>query len=412
MGAATEGPQIESLRIALVGPAEPRAFASEFPHDVASELPPGLGGVPVNDLGRALLDAGHRLVVVTGSRDVTSPRTFVGERLTIEVVPYRSRARHRALDLFRKERHGVTAALENHNVDVIHAHWTYEFAWGALASRLPVIVTAHDEPFAILRRQTDIYRLIRLAMAVRVRLATRNLTAVSPYLASSWRRRLFYRRPIAVVPNIAPFAPIQPSTETTDTFVVLDVANDTALKNVTALVDAFALVRRQIPEAALVLAGPGLDESDPFAVNLRARGLAEQVTFVGIQDREGIRRLMGSATVLAHVSLEEAQPAVLVEAMAYNLAIVAGRSSGGCPWTLGDGSAGTLVDVRSPQQIAQAIVAVHGTSPASRATSRAGHQLIVTRYSADVVVASYVAEYRSVVGSGHSRPRRAKRSGR
>lgn len=46
----------------------------------------------------------------------------------------------------------------------------------------------------------------------------------------------------------------------------------------------------------------------------------------------------------------------LIEAMARGIPVIGGQSSGGVPWTLDHGRAGRLVDVRSPDAVAQAML--------------------------------------------------------
>ncbi len=392
-------PPDPALRIALVGPAEPRAFTDLVDADLRDYLPLGLGGVPVNALGRALHDAGHTVVLITSSREISEPMTFTGSRLTIEVHPYRSRARERALDLFREERRGVQEALKHHMVDVVHAHWTYEYAWGALAATAPVVVTAHDSPFTVLRWNADMYRLVRLVMAWRVRMSTRHLTAVSPYLAQRWRRTMLYRRGISVVPNIAPFEPRLPRVRSKGFLNIVDVADGSRLKNTKVLLEAFTLVRKERPEARLTLIGGGLDEHGAVAQWARSRAFDRDVTFVGHATHERVDEVLRTADVLAHASLEESQSVILLEAMAHNLAIVAGRDSGGVAWTLGDGAAGELVDVTSARDIAMAILRLHDPSRAADDRIRASHNLLAERFSTQAVCNGYLAAYRHAIAT-------------
>jgi len=400
MGQDAEHDGEHPLRIALVGPAEPRAFAQYFDPVTRAQLPTGLGGVPVNELGRALVDAGHHVVLITSSRDIEQPMSFSGAGLHIEVHPYRSRARDRALDFFRRERAGVAAALGAHEVDVIHAHWTYEYAWGALGTGTPLVVTAHDSPFTILRWQPNIYRLIRLVMAWRVRLSVRHLTAVSPYLARRWRSTMLFRREIAVVPNIAPFEPAVPAATASHSLAVVDVTDASRLKNVTTLIAAFALVRQEAPDATLTLIGGGLGVDGGLAHWATARGIEVGIRFLGPASRVVVAEELKAADVLAHTSREESQGIILLEAMAHNLAIIGGRTSGGVPWTLGDGAAGALVDVSSPRSVADAIVAFNGRVPSQDPHAYAARTLLETRFSVDAVRDAYVATYRRAIAAG------------
>jgi hypothetical protein len=74
----------------------------------------------------------------------------------------------RAWDLFAQERAGLERAMREDPCDVVHAHWTYEFALAALASGQPTLVTARDWAPTILLMQRRLrllpYRLACLLL--------------------------------------------------------------------------------------------------------------------------------------------------------------------------------------------------------------------------------------------------------
>jgi glycosyltransferase involved in cell wall biosynthesis len=277
-------------------------------------------------------------------------------------------------------------------------HWTYELALAAIKSGgWPVLVTAHDVPFTILRYMPDPYRLVRAVMAIRTRLAIRELTAVSPYTAQSWRKQMLYRRPISVIPNILPDLPSNAPSSVRSPWVILDVANNSGLKNVRALVRAFAMVVEKHPQAQLRLVGPGLAAEDQIAEWARSRRLDANIAFVGPLDRANIADEYARASIFCHPSLEESQPVSIIEALHAGLSVIAGKSSGGVPWSLFDGQAGKLVDVRDPAAIAAAISDAID-DPASTVTPGFDvAQALKDRHGTGVVAAAYLAEYRRLL---------------
>jgi len=150
--------------------------------------------------GRAF---GAHVEVVTSAAEVEDRVELSGPGLRVFVGPRRARARDLARDLLRQERRALGALLGQTQSEVIHALWTYEFAWAALDTRRPVVVTARDAPLTILREMRDAYRAMRALMAYLVRARTPVLTAVSPYLAGRWRREMLYRQPIHVAHHFA-----------------------------------------------------------------------------------------------------------------------------------------------------------------------------------------------------------------
>lgn len=385
----------DRLHIALVGPLHPRALAHHL--KTAANIPDG-PPTPVNELAEALLALGHRVSVYTPLPAARTTVRLSGDNLEITFIPYRSRFRARALDFFRDERRELERELKKSEADVVHVHWTYELAFAAIRSGgRPLLVTAHDAPLTILRLMPNAYRLIRTVIAIRTRFAIRELTAVSPYLADSWRRKLFYRRPISVIPNILPDLPPATSSTVRSRCVILNVANDSRRKNVRTLIRAFAIIAQDYPEAELRLVGPGLADNDPIAEWARSHRLAANIAFVGPVDRADIANEYARASIFCYPSLEESHGVALIEALHAGLPVIAGKNSGAVPWVLFDGQAGRLVDVRAPVAIAAAICEVIDDPASTVAPGFDVAQAIADRYGPGVVAAAYLAEYRRVI---------------
>ena len=378
--------------VLLCGPAEP---AQVFDCADQHELLPGLGGVPVNLLARALASRGWQVTVVSTSPDVAEPWRHREANVEIVLVPERVRARERALDFFKIERRALTDEIRRQRPDLVHAHWTYEFALAALTSGLPTLVTAHDAPLTILRHLRDPYRVARLAMALWVRAKRPPLTAVSPYLAEQWRREMGWRRDIAVIPNITPFGPHDGMRDNPPGRRVVTIANNGRLKNVRAALEAWPIVLRSFPDAELHLVGHGLGPSEDLALWADHRSLQQQIFWHGPVGRAEVKNVIESATALLHPSLEESQGMVLLEAMALGVAIVGGATSGGVPWTIGN--AGVLTDVRSPAEIATTVIDLLGDPERCRNLGEVGKRRVADVFSPEAVANAYEEQYATVL---------------
>lgn len=383
------------MKIAVLGPCRPSEFRGEI-ESPRTGLPEGLGGTPINDLVRGLLDLGHQVHLISASPDVTTVWRAEGPRFSISVVPYRSRARERALDLFRKERTLMARELASSDADVVSAHWSYEFGWVGVTSRKPCVLSVHDAPLTILRNLPDPYRLFRTFMAYRVRLSASCVTAVSPYLAKRWRRQMLFPKVIRVIPNMTPPLPIM-DPQPTRKPVILDIADGSSLKNVRRLIEAFSIFSRDVPGYELRLIGPGLGENDEMASWAVGRNLSENVLFLGKQSRSQIAHHLSESSVFCHPSLEESQPMCLLEAMAADVPIVGGYRAGGVPWTLDGGNAGLLIDVSRPEAIALALRELHVNVPLAERFVNHGRRLISDRHSKQSVTAAYLDEFQRVL---------------
>ena len=164
------------MRVAVAGPIDLEILQPCLDTEVTSA---GYRFPMTAHLVAELVTRGIPTVAVTTDPAVHAPYRLRGPSLEVHVVPSRARARDRALDAFRAERRLRTEALVSAAPDVIHAHWTYEFAMAARATGLPTLVTVHDWAPAVLRLHRDVYRTIRLGMQARVLSTAPALTAVT-----------------------------------------------------------------------------------------------------------------------------------------------------------------------------------------------------------------------------------------
>jgi glycosyltransferase involved in cell wall biosynthesis len=380
------------MKVGIAGPFSTSAVADRLP-ELAPGFPGGLGGNPVCALVVGLLEAGHQVSVYSLDETVTTPVSTHGEGISVTYGPYRPDARARALSRFSVERAAIAEFVSGDDADVVHAHWTYEFAWGALAVRPEALVTVHDWAAAVLRYSPSLYRFSRWTMNASVLRRARFVTAVSPATASHLPGRL--RDVCDIIPNIVAVderaaAGRKPSGEAR----LLAVSEGFGqLKNLAPLLEAFPIVRRQRPGSSLTLVGSGSGDGGEVQAWARARHLDGDVRFVGPLPHAGAVEAMMSADILVHPSLEESFGMVVAEAMAAGTPVVAGAASGGVPWVTGEGAAGRLVDVRDPVLIANAVTDLLGDDEAWLAASSAGARRAAECFDAAVVTARYVEAY-------------------
>lgn len=390
------------MRVMLCGPASPMELLKNRsgPPSLLRGVV-GLGGSPVNMLAEGLLNAGHQVKVITLAREVHGMEAYDSDDLSIRVGHYRDRARARAFDGFRQERHQLRAMMSGSQFDVVHAHWTYEFAQAALASFHydRVLVTAHDAPLTILRHLPDPYRLLRAGMAFKVRAGTVNLTAVSHYLAERLRRELFFFGPISVVPNIAPRLPsggVLLAAKSAGP-VIVDVADSSSRKNVKILIRAIHLLSHGRPGIRLKLIGPGLESGGEIEQWATLRGVAEHVDFLGELGRAEVGETLAACDVFVHPSLEETFGMSVVEAMMLSKPVVVGERSGGVAETVGRGLGGDLCDVTDPGAIARAIDLLLSDELRRKERGSAASAFASDNFGMSSVTAKYVHIYEKML---------------
>jgi glycosyltransferase involved in cell wall biosynthesis len=387
------------MKILLVGPCAPEDLSEMFYEEDsfrAKEFS-GYRGIPVSLLAKALIEAGYEVVVLTTAEIPRGATTiFRGFKIEVHIVSSRKRARDRALTLFRSEIKTLSKKIIEINPDIVHAHWTYEFALAALAAGKPVLITAHDAPLTIFRNLYDPYRFFRLLMAFRVRIKTKHLTVVSPYLLQRWRKEMFWRRAVSVIPNISPFPNIPLKLQTEPTSRVLAISDSGKLKNIKSLLLAWVIVLQKTPSAHLDLIGHGLGENDSLAKRAAEKGLGDSVTWHGYKERDFVSEILTSSDIFVSPSLEESFGLTFLEAMEHSVPVVGGISSGAVPFVVAD--AGLLVNVRKPFEIAEAIIRLLEDEELRRSFGIRGRIRAREAFSADVIARQYIEEYKKILG--------------
>jgi glycosyltransferase involved in cell wall biosynthesis len=79
--------------------------------------------------------------------------------------------------------------------------------------------------------------------------------------------------------------------------------------------------------------------------------------------------------------------------MSLGIPVIGGRKAGGVPWTLGDGNYGMLVDVRSPDHIASAMLLLARDDAARLQLAVAARESVKHRFHIRDVADRYEAIY-------------------
>lgn len=390
------------MKLGIAGPIEiePFRYYLGFAQRDGAPLPHGLGGTVVSDLGIALLDRGWQVTIFTLDPTVSSEVILEGPGLKICVGPYRPSGRAR--DFFALERAYLTEAIRREKPELIHAHWTYEYALGALESGIPTLVTAHDAPLRILRLMPTPYRMVRTLMAFRVTRRTRYMTAVSPYVALHMRKVLRYSRPIIIIPNCLPGELFDlgrkfRKRQGEDVTFATVLTGWSKLKNGKTAIEAFSHVQRAAPGSRMIMFGPGYGYGEQAMRWAAARGLTEGVEFAGNVPRyQLLSRLAKEVDVLVHPSLEESFCMSIVEALALGIPVIGGRQSGAVPWILENGTTGVLVDIRSHAHLADVMHSLARDSEKRNNLGLAGRESAKRRFRVQQVVRAYEELYKAM----------------
>ena len=388
------------LKIALCAPTDIHSLARASGHSCEGVVS-GLGSTATTPLIIEFLRRGHEVTVYTLSRSLLTEQLYHWGNLRIFVGPYR--LRHLARNFYRPEINYLIRVIKADAPRLVHAHWTYEFALGAVKSGFPTVTTIHDLPWHVLMHFRNPHRFVRLLMAYQVALRGEHFTAVSTDAASHFRRYFKRKANITVIPNGLPDSVFQmseqpkPRTAPTITFATV-LQGWNRLKNARAALTAFGIVHRQFPNARFTMFGSDYEPGGPAQQWAFQHGLDANVSFLGkLPHMELISRLNNEIDVLVHPSLNESFSITALEAMALKKPVIAGKDTNGVREVLGFGKNGILVDITNPPEIANAMIRLAHDKPYRDHMALSGYNRASSLYRLDAVVSQYEALYSSIL---------------
>jgi glycosyltransferase involved in cell wall biosynthesis len=379
----------------------------------ASAMPKGFAGAPLTGvLIGELLKQGHKVSAFTTDSSIY-PQTDVikatGPNFDFYICPERRRAWRfnkyrpgRAIDGFAYEREQLLNTIKMANPDIIHAHWTYEFALAAIKTGIPHLITCHDVPALVLRYTRSPYRAIRYLMARQVFHKGEHFSAVSPYMAAAVKH--YTKIPIDVVPNpLADYVLVRGRPRTAPEIkrigIICNGWND--LKNPRPALLAFAKIHSTQPSSELHLFGFDFGVGERAQQWCQKQGLTKGMVFHGAIPHKKLIKQLNDLDLLLHPALEESFCVVIAEAMALGLPIVAGKHTGAVPWVVGidettnNPCCAVLTDVSDSAAITSAIEEAFDQHYPERSAS--GYARARQMFASNVISESYMALYREVM---------------
>jgi glycosyltransferase involved in cell wall biosynthesis len=283
--------------------------------------------------------------------------------------------------------------IRRERIDVLHTHLLGSNLWGSVIGRLTGVpaVIAHEHTWSYvgrpLRRLADRHIVARFAdTIVAVSQADREkMTSVEHIPAGKITViRNGIHDPVVTSPRDEVRARLGVAS---DAFVVAAVAVIRPQKRLDRLIEAAAILRREIPGIQVLVVGAGYpDEQAKLDKLVEARDLGATVRFLG--ERNDAPNLMAAADIGIITSDYEGIPLSLLEFMALRRPVVA-TAVGGLPEVLRDGETGTLVRELTPDAVAAAVIALSRLSNERRGEmGDAARALQQETYSFDAYVRS------------------------
>jgi glycosyltransferase involved in cell wall biosynthesis len=143
-------------------------------------------------------------------------------------------------------------------------------------------------------------------------------------------------------------------------------------KGVHTLLDAFAQIAPEVPDAHLWIIGK--PENAAYTAQLHQQteslGLMGRVTFVGGVGQQELAQYLARGRAMVLASLSEGLPRVVVEGMMSGLVVIASRVSG-IPEVIDDGVTGYLIPPEDPKYLADTLRRMYANPDVESMTQRA-----------------------------------------
>jgi len=379
------------MKIGVAGPVEIKSLSKYLDNLTADDLNLGLGGTAVNVIVEGFIKGGHQVVVFTLDLKIKSKKILEGENLKIVIGHFRGTGKQKTFDFCRKEYLQIRDMILESDVEVVNAHWSYEFAIGTILSGKKHLITFRDHATTVLKIHKRPYRLTRWLMDKWVKSKGVNFNFNSPYLKNKFGKwGLHY----PYIPNPIKEEYISSSLRHYDRnqpFKICCVFNGwEKRKNPELAIKAFQQLLTRKYNAQLHFFGKDCEPKgigNQWCIN---NNLCEKVFFHGFMSHVELLKEIKGMHLMLHTAIEESFGNNLIEAQALGLPVIAGSSSGAVPWVLDFGKAGLLVDITCEDEISQAIVRLIESKDLYQQISIAGLQNVQTRFSQSIVTESYM----------------------
>jgi len=177
---------------------------------------------------------------------------------------------------------------------------------------------------------------------------------------------------------------------------ILCIALHQPRKAIDVLIKAFKVFSQNHAKVELWLVGDG-----PLRGQLedlvQQLGLTEQVKFLGLVDRTGVRQLLRQCSFFVLPSRAEPFGIAILEAFASRKPVVA-SAVGGIPEIIEDGKNGILVEPDNPQALCDAMTIVWNDRELAERLAGAGHATVKQHFQWETAAARYEATFMKLLG--------------
>ncbi len=288
----------------------------------------------------------------------------------------------------------LVSVIEEHNIDLVHAHYAIPHATSALLARdmvggkVKVVTTLHGTDVTLVGLEPSFMRTTRYAIE-----ASDAVTAVSHYLADHTNTVMGAQKHIDVAYNWVDTERFQPITDASyrkrfardDEVLIVHASNFREVKRPKDVIKVFANILKH-QKARLLMIGDG-PERLPTLELAKELGIAKKVHFIGTFPN--VEMIFGVADLMLLPSSKESFGLVALEAMACG-AVVISSNAGGLPEVVEHGVTGFALPVGDVEGMSQAAITALENLPTMR---KAARERAVREFHPDVILPKYIEVY-------------------
>jgi len=399
------------LKICLLTSSFPRYngdSAGIFLHHLAKHLT--LKGVEV--LVLAPHDAEYKTLEVFEKLTIRRFRYFIPARL--QQLCYRSgilnNIKSHPLALFQvplliiSELLSVAHWVQSHQIDVVHAHWTFPQGLAAVVNKkllkTPCVVTLHGSDVHGLKN--PLFKFLNRMVARQADVCTANSAATRNAVANMDSQINIPIIPMGVDPylfkkNHSETQKIRGSVHATGK-LILYVGRLIRIKGVDQLISAMPAVIQKHPEAKLVIVGNGPERDNLLALSKKLQ-LENNTIFKTEMSQNRLVEWYSAADLFVLPSRKnpsgekEGQGVVLLEAMACGLPVV-GSNVGGIPSIINHEKTGILAKPGNPEDLSEKICILLEETDLREQIIKNARQMVLQRFTWESTADKFIKIYK------------------
>lgn len=395
------------MNIGIVSPFNPQSVSEYLDNSIPQESNISCSAPSVETYVIGLLRDGHYVRIFTLHSGRKSILHFYGKQIDIySIKSGDSFCFFKPLFNIWKSSISLKKLIKKHikGLDVLHAQWTYEYAFATITftHQLPVFCTVRDwAPYvwSTIKGWFRNYRLLWISKIIMWRKVINNesihFIANSEYTQKCLMSTKKGDIPIIYNPIDTQFIKKERDKYPDHPILISVSVNLSERKNYNTLIKAFSQLLKRHPDAELLLCGAPFNKNNPQIKEWQNLELLNHVHLIGKVNHEQLFNYYDQATLLVHPSIEETFGNTLIEAMARRIPCIGGEKAGAVPFVLDHGKCGLLCDVTNPDSICNTINRIIEEKELYNSLVNIGTEQLLEKYADNVIVKRHIEYYKT-----------------